>query len=149
MVLFKHVAGVPSVMGNNFTVEGQLGIGHCVVSRHFCGTTHTFNPCYIGDYRGRQPSPTIYPKPPNNQMVTIARFTKNLQRVILTSEIFVDNRELPERCRNTLVIHVGNTKQVLNTMKGLLHHLVDACGDHRNTLIEYAHSSDIAIVIGE
>ncbi len=149
MVLFKRVAGVMSVMGNNFAVDGQLGIGHCVVSRRFCGTNHVFNPYYIGDYHGRQPSPTIHPKPSTNQVVTIARFTHNLTRLILASGVLVGNRDLPERCRNTLIIQVADTKQVLNTMKGLQQHLVVACGDHRKALIEYAQSQDIAIVMGE
>ena len=149
MVLFKRVAGVMSVMGNNFEVERHLGIGHCVVSRRFCGVSNTLNPYYIRDYHGRQPSPTVHPIPPTNQVVTIARLTQNLEQLILTSGVLVDNRDLPERCRNTLIIQVADTRQVLNNMKGLQQHLVVACGDHRKTLSEYAQSRGITIITGE
>ena len=146
MVLFKRVAGVMSVMGNNFEVEGQLGIGHCVLSRRFCASAETLNPYYISDYHGRQPSPTVHARPKTDQVVTMARFRQNLERFILISGVLVDNRDLPGRCRNTLVIHVADTNQVLNMMKGGQQHLVVACGDHQQALTDYVQARGITVV---
>ena len=143
MVLFKRAAGVMSVMGNNFEVEGQLGIGHCVLSRRFCASAETLNPYYISDYHKRQPSPTVHAKPQMDQVVTMARFRQNLERLILISGVLVENRDLPGRCRNTLVIQVKDTNKVIDMMKGVQQHLVVACGDHQQALTDYVQARGI------
>ena len=149
MVLFKRVAGVMSVMGNNFEVAGQLGVGHCVLSRCFGAASNALNPYYISDYHGRQPSPTVHTVIPTDQVVTMARFTQNLERLIIISGVVVDNRDLPKRCRNTLIIQVPDTTHVLNLMKDVQQHLVVACGDHQQALTEYAQAQGITVIIGE
>jgi L-fucose isomerase-like protein len=146
MVLFKRVVGVMSVMGNNFEVEGQLGIGHCVLSRRFCASVETVNPYYISDYHGRQPSPTVHALLKMDQVVTMARFRQNLERFVLISGVLVDNRDLPGRCRNTLVIQVADTNQVLDMMKGVQQHLVVACGDHQQAVTDYVQARGITVV---
>jgi L-fucose isomerase-like protein len=149
MMLFKRVAGVMSVMGNNFDVDGQLGIGHCVLSRQFCAPAGTCNSYYISDYHGRQPSPTVHSLLQTDQVVTMARLSQNLEQLILISGRLMDNRDLPGRCRNTLVIQVTDTNHVLDMMKGVQQHLVVACGDHQQALTDYVHARGITVVTGE
>ena len=149
MVLFKRVAGVMSVMGNNFEVNGQLGIGHCVLSRQFCASAGTRNPYYLSDYHGRQPSPTVHSLLQADQVVTMARLSQNLEQLILISGVLVGNRDLPERCRNTLIIQVTDTNHVLDMMKGVQQHLVVACGDHHQALTDYVQARDITVITGE
>lgn len=143
MVMFKRAADVMSSMGNNFEVSGELGVGHCVLSRYLCHPTTPLQPHYIADYHGRKASSTVHTTIPRGQVVTIARLTRNLENLILTHGTIIDNLDLEDRCRNTLVIHVEDTARVLRAMKGLQQHLVVACGNHTKEMTAQAHKAGI------
>ena len=144
MVLFKRAAGVMSCMGNNFKVAEKLGVGHCVLPRTLCSPSSP-QPYYLSDYHGRKPSPTIHTTLPPGHVVTLARLTRNLETLILSRGTLVESRDLRDRCRNTLVIHVDDPSRVLDAMKGLQQHLVVACGDHTKTMTTHAQSAGIRV----
>lgn len=146
MVLFKRAGGVMSCMGNNFDVSGELGVGHCVLPRNFCNQTTSLQSYYLSDYHGRKQSPTIHTTIPQGQVVTIARLTRNLENLILSQGELVENRDLRNRCRNTLVIHVDDSARVLDAMKGLQQHLVVACGDHTKAMTAQAEKAGINVI---
>jgi L-fucose isomerase-like protein len=144
MVLFKRASGVMSCMGNNFDVAGDLGVGHCVLPRTLCHPGSP-QPYYLSDYHGRKPSPTIHTTLPIGHVVTIARLTRNLETLILSRGTIVESLDLPDRCRNTLIIHVDDPAQVLGALKGLQQHLVVACGDHTKAMTTHAQSAGIQV----
>jgi L-fucose isomerase-like protein len=145
MVLFKRASGVMSCMGNNFEVAGELGVGHCVLSRTLCDPTDALQPYYLSDYHGRKPSPTIHTTLSPGHVVTVARLTRNLERLILSRGTTVESLDLRDRCRNTLVIHVDDPARVLGAMKGLQQHLVVACGDHTKAMTAHAQRAGIPV----
>jgi L-fucose isomerase-like protein len=146
MVLFKRAADVMSCMGNNFEVSGELGIGHCVLSRNLCDPTTPMQSYYIDDYHGRKPSPTIHPDILVGKEVTIARLTRNLENLILTHGKVIENLDTHDRCRNTLVIHVEDINKILGMMKGLQQHLVVACGNFMKEMTIQAKKAGIKII---
>jgi L-fucose isomerase-like protein len=146
MVMFKRAADAMSCMGNNFEVSGELGVGHCVLSRNLCDPTTSTQPYYIADYHGRKSSPTIHTTISLGQVVTIARLTRNLENLILTQGRVIENLDLQDRCRNTLVIRVDDTTRVLRAMKGLQQHLVVACGNHIKEMTTQAQEAGINII---
>jgi L-fucose isomerase-like protein len=146
MVLFKRAAGVTSCMGNNFAVSGELGVGHCVLPRNLCDPTTSLQPYYLSDYHGRKQSPTIHTTVPTGQVVTLARLTRNLENMILSQGELVENLDLRDRCRNTLIIHVDDPARVLGAMKGLQQHLVVACGDHTKAMTTQAQKAGIKVI---
>lgn len=145
MVLFKRASGRTSFMGGAIKARGHLGVNHCVLSRQMLGPTAPRQPYYLSDYHGRKHSPTIHTTIPKGHAVTVARLTRNLENLILTSGKVVENLNLKDRCRNTLVIEVEDRLKVLKAVKGIQQHLVVASGDLRTPMGKLATEAGIRV----
>ena len=146
MVLFKRAAGVPTFMGGAVKANGHLGISHCVLPRNLCTKGDEGQAYYLGDYHGRKESPTVHAEVPVGEIATVARFTKGLRSLLLTSGTIKGCQDSKDRCRNTLVIDVPDRERVFDAVKGVQNHYVVACGDHRAALEERAKERDIKVV---
>ena len=146
MILFKRVTGRASFMGGGIEANGHLGVSHCVMSRQMAGPDVPRQPYCLADYHGRKASPTVFTGLPEGQAVTVARLTRNLEHLILTSGTVVDCRTLQGYCRNTLIIDVGDRSRVLGALKGVQQHLVVALGDHTRELAALAEQSGIEVL---
>jgi L-fucose isomerase-like protein len=145
MILFKRVSGQPGFMGGPIEDGGYLAVSHCVMSRQMRGTNAVQQPYYFGDYHGRKTSPTIHTDLPTGEVVTVARLTQNLESLILTAGVVVDSRDVPGRCRNSLVIQVSDLPQLLSMVKGVQYHLVVAAGDYTGQLADLAERLGIEV----
>jgi hypothetical protein len=75
--------------------------------------------------------------------VTLARLTKDLERLLLTSGTLVACENSEERCRNTLLIDGVDRDALLGSVKGHQNHWVVACGDHVAALSHAAEQAGI------
>lgn len=146
MMLFKRASGLASFMGGAIKAGGHLGVSHCVLSRRMLGTVTPQQSYYVGDYHGRKNSPTIHTAIPKGTPVTVARLTRNLENLILTSGRVVGDQDLKDRCRNTVVVVVEDRARVFRAVKGIQQHLVVACGDLRNAMTTLAEESGIGVI---
>jgi len=146
MILFKRASGLASFMGGAIKANGHLGVRHCVLSRRMLGTMTPQQPHYISDYHGRKNSPTIHTAIPKGTPVTVARLTRNLENLILTTGRVVGDQDLKGRCRNTVVVEVKDRARVLRAVKGIQQHLVVACGDLRNAMARLAEEANIRVL---
>ncbi|MGB2823884.1 MAG: hypothetical protein WBF17_23090 [Phycisphaerae bacterium] len=147
MILFHRACGQVSFMGGGFQADGHVEISHCVLSRRMTGPAEPSQPYYLGDYHGRKSSPTIRTSIPPGRTVTIARLTRNLERLILTRGTVADSLDKPGRCRNTLVIDVPDAARLLSLVKGHQNHLVVACGDHVESMADLAERAGIKLAL--
>ena len=146
MILFKRASGLASFMGGGIKAGGHLGVNHCVLSRRMLGMMTPQQPYYISDYHGRKNSPTIHTAIPRGTLVTVARLTRNLENLILTSGGVVADQDLEDRCRNTVVVEVKDRARVLRAVKGIQQHLVVACGDLINAMTTLAKEAGIGVI---
>ncbi|UCH02634.1 MAG: hypothetical protein JSV20_02280 [Candidatus Bathyarchaeota archaeon] len=147
MVLFKRASDRTSFMGGAIKARGHLGVNHCVLSRQTLGPTATRQPYYLSDYHGRKNSPTLHTIIPKGHPVTVARLTRNLENLILTSGKVVDHLDLKDRCRTTVVIDVEDRLKVLKAVKGIQQHLVVAWGDLRKPMAMLAKEAGIRVTL--
>jgi len=145
MVLFRRVAGLPSFMGGAIKARGHLGISHCALCRHMLGAEADPQPYQVSDYHGRKASPTVWTGVPVGEAATVARLTRNLDRLLLTTGTVVASDTSNSRCRNTLVIEVPDRERVFRAVKGVQNHYVVALGDHAQALSQLAEASDIEV----
>jgi L-fucose isomerase-like protein len=150
MVLFKRVAGLASFMGGAVKVGEYLGVSHCVLCRNLQGTDAGIQPYLISNYHGRKASPTVWTDLPSGMPVTIARFTQNLESLLLTTGTTAppadDAQGSEGRCRNTLVVQVPDREHVLGAVKGVQNHYVVAYGDHAQGLTTLVEEKGILVV---
>lgn len=146
MVLFKRVSGRASFMGGAVDAQGQLGLSHCVICRNLPGPHADLQPYVISDYHGRKESPTIWAEVPAGETVTVARLTRNLERLLLSPGTLLGSQADSARCRNTLVIEVPDRERVFRAVKGVQNHYVAALGDHTRALTELAEARGIQVV---
>ena len=146
MILFKRVAGLTSFMGGAIKARGHLGINHCVLARKMLGADETLQPYILGDYHGRKSSPTVWTEVPSGETVTVARLTRNLEQLILTTGTVIACPNDNWRCRNTMVIQGPDRNRVFEAVKGVQNHYVVACGDHTYALTKLAEGKGIEVV---
>lgn len=144
MILFKRATGWVSFMGGARAESDRLTVSHCVLSRRMMGPGAA-EPYHLADYHGKRPSPTIHTDLLSGQEVTVARLTRNLERLILTRGTVVDCRDEPRRCRNTLEIEVGDVGKLMSAVRGIQYHLVVACGSHVDEMREQAAGAGIGV----
>jgi len=148
MVLFERVAGLSSFMGGAIEAQGHLGLNHCVICRNMLGPRTDLQPYVISTYHARKDSPTVWADVPTGETVTVARLTRNLQRLLLFAGPLVANQTANShtRCRNTLVVQVPDRERVFKAVKGIQNHYVAARGDHTRALTELAEARGIEVV---
>lgn len=146
MILFKRVANLPSFMGGAIKARGHLGINHCSLCRRMLRLDSAVQPYEIRDYHRRKSSPTVWTSVPSGETVTIARLTRNLERLLLTTGTLVGCQTDNWRCRNTLVIQVEDRNRIFRAVKGGQNHYVVACGNHTQVLTELAEAKGIDVV---
>jgi L-fucose isomerase-like protein len=156
MVLFKRVTDAPAFMGGARRTAGHLGISHCVLCRHLAkGREPEFawepsqgflQPYSLHDYHGRKPGPTVRTRAPVGETVTIARLTRDLAQLLLTTGTVIASHTGIRHCRNTLVIDVADRERVLGAVRGVQNHYVVAYGDHREALRAQARAAGIPVV---
>lgn len=145
MILFKRASGRTSFMGGAIKARGHLGVNHCVLSRQILGPTATRQPYYLSDYHGRKNSPTLHTIISKGSLVTVARLSRNLENLILTSGKVIDHLDLKDRCRNTVVIEVEDRLKVLKAVKGIQQHLVVAWGNLKKPMATLAKEAGIRV----
>lgn len=139
MILLKRAGAPSSFMGNPGEREGRLAVSHCVLSRRMLGPDGTVRSYSLVPYHGDAANPTILTDLPEDQPVTVARLTKNLEGLILASGALAGNMDEPGVCTNGLLIDVPNLDEILDTVMGGQYHLVVACGDYTEELTRQAH----------
>jgi L-fucose isomerase-like protein len=146
MLLFKRIAGLPSFMGGAVDVGERLGISHCVLCRNMLGPNGEMQAYVLSNYHGRKDSPTVWTDAPVGETATLARLTRNLERLLLTTGTVVATETGDRRCRNVLVLDVPDRDQVFDAVMGVQNHYVVAYGDHRQALTELAEAKQIEVV---
>ena len=145
MVLFKRATGWTSFMGGAVKAQGHVGLSHCVLCRTMPGPDRE-QAYVISNYHGRKESPTIWVDVPVGETVTVARLTRNLERLLLFKAPVVANEAENARCRNTLIVDVPDRDRVFQAVKGHQNHYVAAFGDHTGALTEMAADRGIEVV---
>ncbi len=145
MVMVKRATGWTSFMGGAVKAQGHLGISHCVLCRSMSGPDRE-QAYVISNYHGRKESPTVWVDVPVGETVTIARLTRNLERLLLLKAEVIANQGGNDRCRNTLVVDVPDRERVFDAVKGIQNHYVVAFGDHTQSLTEMAADLDIEVM---
>jgi L-fucose isomerase-like protein len=143
MMLFKRVTHWISFMGGAWSREGKLTVNHCVLSRKMAGPDAPMQSYYLGDYHGRHNSPTIHTDLPVGTPVTIARLTRNLEKLLLARGTVIEALDPDRGCRNTLIIDVADLPKLLSGVKGVQNHLVVAQGDHADAMARLAQNVGI------
>jgi hypothetical protein len=78
--------------------------------------------------------------------VTVARLTRNLERLLLFKGEIIANQAVDSRCRNTLVVDVPDRARIFDAVQGIQNHYVAAFGDHTQALTEMAEDRGIDVV---
>jgi L-fucose isomerase-like protein len=146
MLLYKRVTGLPSFMGGAVEVGENLGISHCVLCRNMLGPNGEAQAYVVSNYHGRKDSPTVWTAAPVGETVTIARLTRNLEHLLLTTGTVVATETGDRRCRNILVVDVSDRDRVFGAVMGIQNHYVVAYGDHTRALTELAEAKQIEVV---
>lgn len=145
MMFLRRVQPNPTFMGGAELHEGLLRISHCVLPRNMANRS-IFLPYQLGDYHGRRRSPTIRTKIPTGKTATVARLSRNLESLLLGRGKVVECLDLPDHCRNTVVLEMERPEELMEHVPGVQYHLVMACGDHTGQMSELARDRDIEVV---
>jgi len=146
MVLFKWAIGLVSFMGGAEAEDDRLKVSHCVLSRKMNGSA-ACQPYYLAGYHRNKSGPTIHTSLPAGQPVTVARLTRNLERLLIAQGKVVECRDEPGRCRNMLVIQVGNVQKLMTMVRGIQYHLVVACGHYLPRMRDLATKAGINVFV--
>lgn len=146
MVLFKRLTGWISFMGGAHVMGDDVAISHCVLCRAMRGPEAPEQPYYVSDYHGRDPGPTLGTELPSGETVTIARLTRDLESLLLTSGTVTGCGHGDGLCRNRLLIDVPDRQRLLEAVKGHQNHYVVACGDHVSAMRALAVELEIPVV---
>ena len=146
MVLFKRITGLSSFMGGAIKARGHLGLSHCVLCRNMLGADGGLQPYQVSAYHGRKETPTVWTQIPAGETVTMARLTRNLERLLLLKGPVVATDTHNHRCRNTVVVEVPDRERVFRAVVGIQNHYVVACGDHVGALTRWASAEGVKVI---
>ena len=153
MVLFKRLGNMPSFMGNTFARDERLVVQHCVTCRKMRGFDKNLYDYSISDYHGRKDTPTIHAFLPEGETVTVARLTRGLEDLILTTGTLADcmdaniSPEHPARCRNAFIIKTDGLADIMRIVgRRSQYHMVVAYGDHTESLSEFCREKGIGVL---
>jgi len=146
MVLFKRVTGWVSFMGGAWGKDDQLRVSHCVLSRKMNGpgASQTY---YLAGYHQNKSGPTIHTDLPVAQPVTVARLTRNLERLLIAQGEVIESRDEPNHCRNMLILRVSDLQKLMGVVRGGQYHLVVACGHHLPKMHDLAEKAGIEVFV--
>ena len=144
IILLKRSIDRIGFMGNANVWNKQLVLTHCVLPRTMKGQ-ESQQPYYLGNHHGRRPGPTIHTDLLPGEPVTIARLTRNLDKLIITEGTVIGSFDRRGGCRNTLLIRIRNLPRLMSFIKGSQYHLVAACGHHARDLSAQAAKADIKV----
>ena len=144
MVLFQRAAGVVSFMGNPGVQGARLSVTHCVLSRAM-KSPDALSPYYLADHHGSHTGVTIHTDLPAGEPVTVARLTRNLERLIIAEGVVADSSDPAKGCRNRLLIDVPDVRRLMSVVRGGQYHLVVACGRHLTKLQRLADQAGIEV----
>ena len=144
MILFRRIGAQTTFMGGAHLGHQHLSISHCALARTVAGDSlQTYE---IQDYHGHKASPTVRTHVPIGETVTLARLTKSLDSLLLTTGTVKGEGRTPRACTNALLIEVNNRNRVINAVNGPQNHYVLAWGDRSYELATEARSYGIPIV---
>ena len=144
MALVKRAAGVVSFMGGARPQGNRLMISHCVLPRKMQGPQAS-PPYYLAYHHGSSVGVTIHTDLPAGGPVTVARLTRDLQRLIVAEGTLVESRDPLKGCRNALVIEVGDVPKLMSVVRGGQYHMVVACGRHLAKMRPLADEAGIEV----
>jgi len=150
MILFKRVTDQPTFMGGPLESEGYLAVSHCAMPLRMAGLDASQQPYCLGGHHGAETDPTIRTRLPAGVTVTLARLTRNLERLILVAGTIAGSRGEIEGspCCNTLLVEVPDLAKLRSVIKGFQYHLIVARGDHTEPLADLAQRLEIVITPG-
>ena len=91
-------------------------------------------------------SPAIHTDPPLGGPVTVARLTRNAERLLLVSGTLVHCIDHLDSCQNTLIIEVKGLDRLMAHVRGGQYHLVVGLGDYVQELSEMAEARGVEVV---
>ena len=144
MALFKRAAGVVSFMGGAGQQGNRLRVSHCVLPRKMKDPDAP-QPYYLAYHHGSSVGVTIHTDLPAGEPVTVARLTRDLQRLIIAQGTVVESRDPLRGCRNALVIEVADVRRLMSVVRGGQYHLVVACGHHLAKMRQLAEEAGIQV----
>jgi L-fucose isomerase-like protein len=150
MMLCKRVTDRPTFMGGPFDHGDRLVLNHCAIPQRMLGTDAPSELYTLGVHHGQGRSPTVRTSLPVGTTVTMARLTRDLERLVLATGTVVASTaemEATDTCRdapccNSLVVEGAALDSLRPWVRGFQYHLAVAAGDF------YADLSRLAEALG-
>ena len=105
----------------------------------------SLSPYYLADHHGSHTGVTIHTDLPAGEPVTVARLTRNLERLIVAEGVVAESSDPSKGCRNRLLIDVPDVRRLMSVVRGGQYHLVVACGRHLAKLRRLADQAGIEV----
>ena len=130
MMLLGYLTNKPAFMGNivgAIPESNTLRISHCVLPTRMAGFNQPPSPYTLRNYHGYQRGVTAHVELETGQEVTIARLSRNLNKIMLIRGDLIDCQETIA-CRTTLSARVSDIREFVRCAFGN-HHVV-VYGNH-------------------
>lgn len=144
MVLYKRAGACVGFMAGARVADDRLMVTHCVLSRKMSGPSSR-QPYYLAAYHRDTSGVTIHTDLPAGKPVTVARLTRNLERLLVAEGEILTSLDEPRACRNMLIIKMPGARRLMTQVPGGQYHLVVACGHHLAKLRELATKAGIDV----
>ncbi|MFH1639228.1 MAG: hypothetical protein ABIB93_02805 [Chloroflexota bacterium] len=130
MMLLGYLTDKPAFMGNivgAIPETNTLRISHCVLPTRMAGLNQPPSPYTLRNYHGYRRGVTAHVELDTGQEVTIARLSRNLDRIMLLNGELIDCQETIA-CRTTLSARVNDVREFVRCAFG--NHHVIVYGNH-------------------
>ncbi len=146
MILFRRAGAMPAFLGGSERRDAGVRIGHCVMPRNMSAPDGPPAPYRLARYHGGPDSPTIETEAPVERQVTVARLTKDAERLLLTTGRIVSNLHETPYCPNAVLLELEDADAFMEHITGGQYHLVMACGDHAAAMREMAEAAGAEVL---
>ena len=143
MMMLGYLADAPAFMGNIVSANPEsniLMVSHCVVPTRMAGFSQPPRPYTLRNYHGRQ-GVTAYVELDTGQEVTVARLSRNLDKIGLLSGELTDCQDTTT-CRTTISVQVADVQRFVQGTFGNHHAVV--YGNYARELKALSRSLDIS-----
>jgi L-fucose isomerase-like protein len=143
MMMLGYLADAPAFMGNIVSANPEsnvLMVSHCVVPTRMAGFSQPPQRYTLRNYHGRQ-GVTAYVELDTGQEVTVARLSRNLDKIGLLSGELTDCQDTTT-CRTTISVRVADVRRFVEGAFGNHHAVV--YGNYTRELKALGQSLDIS-----
>jgi L-fucose isomerase-like protein len=143
MMMLGYLADAPAFMGNIVSANPEsnvLMVSHCVVPTRMAGFSQPPQRYTLRNYHGRQ-GVTAYVELDTGQEVTVARLSRNLDKIGLLSGELTDCQDTTT-CRTTISVRVADVRRFVEGAFGNHHAVV--YGNYTSELKALGQSLDIS-----